>query len=99
MTNEVAKPQKIILMRSGAEIWIDEDRMDKLFNLINTGNSKMIEIDGEIINSVDISGIYDPFTIEELHRSKSGQWKCHHGNWIPRGRRCQCTIKPEYRDY
>lgn len=100
MMNEIAKPRRVILMRSGAQIWIDEDKAVHLFNDLNNKTSaKMLKISGEIINTADISGIHSPEMIVELNKSKSGMWKCEHGNWIPKGKRCQCNIKPEYRNY
>lgn len=95
--NELAKPQKCILMRSGIQIWVDEDRIVNL--MAQMEKSKLIGVDGQYINTADISGVYNPETITELNKSKSGQWKCEHNNWILRGKRCQCRMKPEYREY
>lgn len=97
MTQEITNPQMCLLMRSGIQLWIDLEKAEKIKPLI--GKGIQIDIDGEVINGSDISGLYNPQTIYELNKSKSGQWKCEHLNWIPRGKKCQCLNKPEYRDY
>ena len=100
MTKRISKPQLIILLRSGVQIWVDEDKAELLKNdLVNGVLKGFAKIGGELVNTVDISGIYTPETIIELNKSKSGQWKCEHGKWIPRGKKCQCNLRPEYRDY
>lgn len=100
MTNEITNPQLCVLMRSGIQVWVDADKANELIADLNSGKIKgFIVIGGEMINTVDISGIYTPEKINEYNKSKSGQWKCEHGNWLPRNKRCQCEIRPEYRDY
>lgn len=100
MTNELATKQRCVLMRSGVQLWIEEEKAIALSVDIQQGAVKgFVLIDGETINTNDIVGIHTPQVIYELNKSKSGQWKCEHGNWIPRGRKCQCSVKPEYREY
>lgn len=73
--NEISKQQVCILMRSGVQIWVDKDRTDALMKMINN-ESKFVSIDGQYINTADVSGIYESNTMEDLIRRKNGQWYC-----------------------
>ena len=85
MTNELSKRLVCILMRSRVEIWKEEDRINK----INLEGVKFINIDGEIINTADISGIFKASTMEEQTRRKNGEWKCQQNYWHNRGEKCE----------
>ena len=91
MTNEITKIQKCILMRSGIQIWLNEERIKNLITLINSDKSKLVEIDGDYINTADISGIFSAEEIEDLTRRKNGQWKCKWGNWHDKFKKCDCV--------
>lgn len=85
MTNEISKRLMCILMRSGVELWKEEDRIKDL----NFEGVKFINIDGEKINTADISGIFSATTMEETNRRKNGEWKCKYNNWHNRNERCE----------
>lgn len=84
---EVAKQQMCILMRSGIQLWIDKDRTEALMKMIGN-ESKFVSIDEQYINTADVSGIYDPTTMEDLIHRKNGQWKCKHNVWHDRFEKC-----------
>ena len=88
MTQELSKNLMCIKMRSGIEIWIEKEKAQKLIDLLGTTKTKFVEIENEIINSVDIEGVFSPKTIEDLTRRKNGQWKCSYGYWHNRGEEC-----------
>lgn len=80
--NQVSKSLRVILMRSGIEIWLEDDRIANVQKLLITMQShKFIEIDDRTINTADISGIFTPQDIEEMTKRKNGNWKCKTGNW------------------
>ena len=79
MTTEITKNLMCILMRDGVEIWIEEEKLETLKEMIET--RKFVSIGKEMINTVDISGIYEAKTMEEKTRRKNGQWKCKFGYW------------------
>ena len=89
MTNELTKQIMCIKMRSGVEIWVEKEKAEKLINLMGTADTKFVDIDGEMINSASVEGIFTPQTMEDTTRRKNGQWKCEAGNyWHNRGEIC-----------
>lgn len=85
---ELSKNLMCIRMRGGIEIWIEKEKAQKLIDLLGTTKTKFVEIEDEIINSVDVEGIFTPKTMEELTRRKNGQWKCVFNFWHQRGEQC-----------
>ena len=101
MTNEISKKQMCILIRSGIELWIDQERSQKLINVLQADDSRFIEFDGRLFNRADVVGIFNPQDLEEVTRRKNGQWQdvegywhekgdviCKCGNVVPRGKTC-----------
>jgi hypothetical protein len=83
MNKELAKELRIIVLRNGVEISIEKDRTERILTLIE--QRKFIEIDGRIINGVDIIGIFKPEDMENAKRRANGQWQDKKGNWRNRG--------------
>lgn len=89
--SEIVKQQMCILMRSGVQVWVDKDRASKLMNILGSEKGKLVDIDGEYINTSDIVGVFNPITIEDMTRRKNGEWKCQvAGTWHARGVKCYC---------
>jgi hypothetical protein len=82
MNTELAKKLMCIKMRDGVELWLEDDRIQNLKSVLKqlTG-AKFIEIGEQLINSADITGIYEPSTIEDMTRKKQGQWQDKRGEW------------------
>ena len=85
---ELTKNLMCIKMRSGIEIWVEKEKAQKLIDLLGTTQTKFVEIDDEIINSVDVLGVFTPKTMEELTRRKNGEWQCKWGYWHCRNENC-----------
>ncbi len=83
MNQELAKELRIISLRNGVEISIEKDRIEKLLALME--QKKFIELDGRIINTVDITGIFKPEDLEAVTRRANGQWQDKNGNWHNKG--------------
>ncbi len=103
--NEISKSLKCIIMRNGVEIWKEQERIDNLRSMLISGKKVgFIDVDGEMINSVDIVGIFNPETMGDTIRRKSGQWKCFKGVWHEKNEKCSCLtneqekIKKEYQE-
>ena len=81
MTN-LDVPRSCIFIRPGIEIWVDEKKANSLPSDIsaNTAN-KFIKIDGNLVNTVEIVGIFKPNEIDELRKKERGMWKCKYNNW------------------
>lgn len=91
MTNEIAKKQMCVLMRSGIEIWIDKDKADKLRKiLINSKRNLFIDFEERSFNTADITGVFIPQDLVDLKRRKNGQYKCSFGTWHDKGEFCGC---------
>lgn len=104
MTKAIVKKLYCVTTRDGMEIWISEEKKEKLELILNDlKTSKLIGIEdiysGEVEtpNSVDISGIYSAAAMEDKIKRKNFQWKCKYNNWHGRGEKCDCKIKiPSY---
>ena len=95
--NQLANPQKCVLMRSGAEIWVDSKRLEPIEQLLLSGKApKFLFIDGQFINTFELEGIFSPTIMEERTRRKNGQWKCRYDEWHERGQICGCAEVRRY---
>lgn len=91
MTNELSKLLFCVCMRNGVEIWMEQERVEKLQKLIeNLTGTKFVNFDNETINTADIVGIFSAETMNENTRRKNGQWKCKYDFWHERGTKCEC---------
>jgi len=102
---EVSKNLKCLVMRNGIEIWKESERLTELTMTLTQGKKiGFIKVDDEMINSVDIVGIFTADTMDEMTRRKNGQFKCNYGNWHERKEKCECIgqeeilKKEEYRE-
>lgn len=94
MTPDILR--KCVLLSGGLEIWIEADRADKLTEALKTGNApKFISLEGNLINTFEIKGVFSPPYMEDLHRRKNGQWKCQKGTWHDKNKICEC---PDYKE-
>ena len=94
--NEIEKQQKVISMRNGVELYVDAEKYESLKKQLET--RQFIEINGELINKADVSGIFNPKSIEDMMRRKNGQWQCSCGRWVDKFKECDaCNLeKPWY---
>lgn len=87
MTQELTKKLVCILMRSGVEIWVEEEKIDGIVSLME--KKSIFRVSGQIVNTADISGIFDANTMEENTYRKNGYWKCKQGNyWHKKNEEC-----------
>lgn len=92
MNTEISKNLKCILMRSGAEVWLEDEFMENVKSILsNSKESRFLKIGEQFINTADITGIFDANTMEDITRRKNGQWKGQNGLWYNKGDRvCKC---------
>lgn len=90
--NEIARPQKCVIMRNGVEIWFDTDKADRLIEVFTSPNApQFITYEGRLLNRADLVGVFLPPDIEDMTRRKNGEWKCRErGNWHGKGAKCDC---------
>jgi len=91
MEKEITKKQSCVKTQSGAEIWIDEDKVKELLTEINKG-SNLILLKDNWINPRGIE-ILTAQEMENITRRKNGQWFCKHGCWHEKGAKCECWMK------
>ena len=91
---EVSKELKCLVLRNGVEIWKEASRLDDLASSLTSDRIiGFIKIDDEIVNSVEIVGIFNSQSMEEHTRRKNGEWKCSRNNWHQKGIKCECKVK------
>jgi ribosomal protein L19E len=86
MSKELTKNLMCVVIRGGIEIWIEKEKIDPLAKAIE--RKEVIRIGNNIINSVDISGIFEAQVMEEHTRRKNGQWRCDYGFWHKKFEEC-----------
>jgi len=90
----LSKELVAIVIRSGIEIWVEKERADNLIQLLKSENCpQFIEYENQIINKADITGIFNPQTMDERTRRKNGQWQCNNGKWHEKFEKCLCNQK------
>ena len=86
MSTEVSKSLMCICIRGGIEIWIEEEKIKPLIELIR--KKELIQIGKNIINPVDITGIFEAKEMEDRTKRKNGYWKCDYGFWHQKFEQC-----------
>lgn len=99
MNNELSIKLKCLKTHSGVELWIDENRAEQLFKILERPDCpQFFRFDGRMISKGDIAGIYLATDLEDNTRRKNGQWKCMKcGRWNLKGKQCECEI-PKSKD-
>lgn len=83
--------RKCVLLSGGMEIWIEAERAEKLADALRLGNTpKFLSLEGQLINTFEVRGVFTASAMEEQHRRKNGQWKCMKGNWHEKAQVCEC---------
>lgn len=91
MTNELAKEQMCIFMRSGVEIWLDKEKAQQIMDDLEKGNiDKFFQVEGQLVNVVEIVGILTPKNMEEVQKVRRGMWKCKYNQWHTKNDHCEC---------
>lgn len=94
MTPDVIR--KCVLIAGGLEIWVEEDRANKLAEALKSGNApKYLSVENQLINTFEIRGVFTAQAMEDLHRRKNGQWKCQKGTWHEKAHVCECRTYRE----
>jgi hypothetical protein len=93
MTNQIAVPQVCVLIRGGVELWISVERQPELIAALNERDRRFLKINGQMVNVLEVIGVFTPEHMDERTRRKNGQWRCEKGHWHDRGQPCHC---PDY---
>lgn len=89
MENQITKPQMHIELRNGLSLPIDTEKVETLMKEVES--CKFVKINGEYVNTVDISGVFKPETINERNKKKAGKgkWRCEkHDHEIEYNKSC-----------
>lgn len=95
MTQELDTKRVCVLIRGDVELWIEANKRTHLQNVLADPTKRFIEINGQLVNTFEIVGVFEPTFIEEKTRRKNGQWRCEKGKWHDRGQSCECR---EYKE-
>jgi len=97
---EITKELKFIIMRNGIEISLEGEKLKNFENYlsINQG-SQFIRLEGRVINTADLVGVFFPKDLEELSYRKKGKWKCEYGRWHNRNETCDCGRLASYKNF
>lgn len=89
MTEELSKELVCLLLRNGIQFWLEKDRATNLESKLSDKTKPFFDLDGNIVNKSDVTGIFAATVIEEMTRRKNGQWFCKEGYWHDRGEKCE----------
>ena|SRR3990167_2128348 len=87
---ELSKNLMCIKMRSGAEIWVEKEKAQKLIDVLTGTEIKFVEVEDELINSANVEGVFTPQTMSNLTRRKNGDWQCFKNEWHEKFQKCGC---------
>jgi hypothetical protein len=91
MENTLTKKLMCVQMRSGVEIWVENDRAVLLQDILEKITmSKFVRFQDETFNTADVVGVFSAETMAEVTRRKNGAWKCQNGTWHDRDEKCAC---------
>lgn len=81
-------------MRSGVELWLENESLIKLQQLLdNIKQSTFVHFGDRTINTADIVGIFTPEDMVEHTHRKNGHWKCENEHWHDKFEKCDdCYI-------
>lgn len=89
---KLAKNLYCVQMRSGVEIWIEQEKVSKLQNVLTSlREHKFLFFNDQTINTADVVGVFKAETMEAYIRRRNGQWICKEGTWHERGQKCECV--------
>ena len=89
--NEITKKLYCVVIRNGIEIWVDDSFAERFKTALTklTGHT-FIPFEDRILNTADITGIFNAEDMDEFKRRKNGQWKCKENKWHEKGDHCEC---------
>lgn len=94
--NTISKDLLCISMRNGVEVWIESERASAFVaQLEKLQGTKFVRIDGQVINTADVVGIFSASTMGDVSRRKNGQHRCHSGRWHDKDEKCFCSTIEE----
>lgn len=96
MSNEVSVNLHCIVIRQGAQIWIEESKLARFDEAYKRAKQDggLIFFDEERFSPSDVVGVFSARRIDEMTRRKNGQWQCEkQGTWHDRFEKCDCTSK------
>ena len=69
--NQLSKKLMCVQMRSGVEIWVEQEKSDRLQSIL-TGitSSKFVLFEGQTFNTADVVGVFSAETMSDLTRRK-----------------------------
>lgn len=92
--NELTKNLACIQIRSGVEIWIEQDRLEKIKAVLTSAApSKFLTFEDRVINTADIVGIFTARDLQDSVRRRNGGWQCPQGGWHGKGEKCDCVSR------
>lgn len=92
--NELAKKTKCVQIRTGVEIWMEDEKAEALMALFSQPNPpQFIRYEGRMINKADLCGVFLPEDMQSSTRRKNGEWTCKQGSWHAKGEKCECLDK------
>lgn len=95
MSKEIQTQKVCVLLRGETKLWIDSARAQELENALRDASKRFIKVNGQLVNSFEIIGVFTPDLIDERNRYKNGQWKCEKGHWHDKNQKCECV---EYKE-
>lgn len=91
MSKEIQTQKVCVLLRGETKLWIEGNRVEELEKALRDSTKRFLKINGQLVNTFEIIGVFTPDLIEERNRYKNGQWKCEKGKWHDKGQKCECV--------
>src|SRR3990167_3133105 len=95
MNQEITIQLQCVVLNGQVEKWLEKERAEIIREAVKRGD-KFVEINGELMNTSAVVGIFNAQTMAEKIRRRNGEWQCEHGNWWAKmDSKCECRSKEE----
>lgn len=96
MQNEIqtVEPKMYIMKKNGHVHKVSADTGKKLSDQLITQSGhtflRLKELNGIILNTAEIEGVYDEQQYADVCRMNAGDWRCPHDTWHTKKEKCNC---------
>jgi len=65
MTQAVTKELVCVCLYGDIELWVEKERIAPMMDVLQSAERKFLEIDGQLINTSQVTGIFSAATMED----------------------------------
>ena len=79
--------RKVLLLKNGLRYFLNNIEYGLVYKAMK---GEFMEVQGDIISTSQIEGIFTPDKVEEADKRRRGMWMCRYNKWHSRQDNCEC---------